>query len=95
MRPNSPANKPQPLFPLPQFDPDSGAGIQLQLATQRLLDGVIPDAAERPVNGQARSLRDARGHLEGEVIEDVADGVVVVTGSSVEVGDEDSGFAER
>ena len=93
--PNAPPHKPDPLPPQPNPNPDVRPGIQPQTAPERLLDGLVPDATQVPVDRQPGARARAGGHLEGHVVQDRADGFgAVVVGRGVQVRDCDGGVRE-
>jgi len=94
MRPNLAPLEPNLLIPLANPEVHIRKRTQLERAAQRIAYRIVPDAAETPVHGNAGGFRDARGHGEGQVVQDDAGGVALVVGGGVHVRDEHGGALE-
>lgn len=86
-RPDALSHIPELLRPPAQLDADVRPGLDLQSAAEGLLDLVVADLTETPVDGQGGAGAGAGGDVEGEVVEDAAELGAVVDGRRVEPGD--------
>ena len=87
IRPNLPPLIPHRLPPLPNPHPNYRKRIEFQLAPQRLLDSLVTERPKAPIDGQPRTLGQARGHCKGQVVQDLACLVAFVVGGCVEAGE--------
>ena len=91
IRPDATAPEPDLVLPAPDPDAHVRHRVQLQIAAQSLLHGLVAHPVKGPVHGEAWRGGGAGRDLEGEVVEDSADGEgMVVVGRCVDGGDVES-----
>lgn len=94
MRPNLPPLEPNLLIPLANPEIHIRKRTQPERTPQRIAYRIVPNPAKAPIHRNSRTFADARGHGEGQVVQNDAGGVTLVVRGRVHVSDEHGGPLE-